>query len=540
MRPGKRPSDFGRDISVTGVLLACTLVSALTSPINPFPRDGWFDSQYRLFGNFPGEDNYSPISVPAVLYKLVHWLALLFKWDLKGELYLASAAQNVLLFLSACLVYVTCKCLSGARLASLVAIAFLLFVASTGLAQAFWSESVVLPMFAAVLYLSVKIYSEADNSSRAFWRRAFLCSLLIGLLVITRMTPIVLIPASCALLYQRLSKARIVGYTILCCLMTVLLLSAMALSNHVRFGRAELTNSVGRHSWEGVAPIADKALANSPEFLELKRINPDMSRPEARFRDWWILQMPNDSRQQFSGEALLGRLAREVIRNDPLNYLRHGMSKFLSSFDQPPLRLDTSSRGNVALLASDPLKTDRLLPPLGVAVFDMPNRTLEAAQEARMLMFALGRNAYHVMIFFLITTCGALIIRSQTQGRGSGASKVAAVLQFLFGVAVLCMIHAPPATGDWARISVTQAICAFILIVQVAIVYRTKGSESFRSDQPRGDGIVYVFLAMMFFGSLWLSWQVETYNPRNVVPYLPFLAVMAGMAISEWVPFKRA
>ena len=32
----------------------------------------------------------------------------------------------------------------------------------------------------------------------------------------------------------------------------------------------------------------------------------------------------------------------------------------------------------------------------------------------------------------------------------------------------------------------------------------------------------YSFLAFMFFGSLWLSWQVETNNTRNVLPYLPF------------------
>jgi hypothetical protein len=326
----------------------------------------------------------------------------------------------------------------------------------------------------------------------------------------------------------------IVGYTILCCLMTALLLSAMLISNHARFGRTELTNSVGRHSWEGIAPIADKALANSPEYLELRMLNPDMSRPEARFRDWWILQMPNDSRQQFSGEALLGRLAREVIRNDPLNYLRHGMSKFLSSFDQPPLRLDISSRGNVALLASDPLKTDRLLPPVGAILFDLPNRTVQAAQQVRMGMFALGRNFYHVIIFFLITTCGALLAQSQMQGRGLGASKIAAGLQLLFGVAVFSLIHAPPAASDRVHISVTQALCALILMVQVAVVYRAADSRCLRNEQPRGDGFVYAFLAMMFFGSLWLSWQVETYNPRNVVPYLPFLAVMAGMALNEW------
>src|SRR4030095_10453315 len=85
------------------VLFLLTITSALTLPITPWPMDGWFHSQYRLMGSFPGEDNYTPIAAPAVFYKIHHLVADLLGLDFVGEFYLASLAQNCLVFLSACL-----------------------------------------------------------------------------------------------------------------------------------------------------------------------------------------------------------------------------------------------------------------------------------------------------------------------------------------------------------------------------------------------------------------------------------------------------
>jgi hypothetical protein len=66
------------------------------------------------------------------------------------------------------------------------------------------------------------------------------------------------------------------------------------------------------------------------------------------------------------------------------------------------------------------------------------------------------------------------------------------------------------------------------VLIQVAVV----GKSSMKSSSDR---ILYTFLALMFFGSLWFSWQVECANTRNIVPYLPFLAVMLAMAFRFWV-----
>ncbi len=529
---------FGQDRVVVLILLVCTAISALAQPISPYPRDGWFESQYRLFGRFAGEDDYTPIAAPAIFYKIIHWLAFSTGMDLRGEMYLACVAQNCLLFLSGCLVYYTCKRVSPQKVACIVAISFLLFVLSTGLAQAFWSENLVLVMFAAVLYLNIKIYYEATATSGSFWRRATLSSFLTGLLVITRMIPVLLIPGFLFLLYDRPIHKRLVGYTALAFLTTGLMLGAMLASNSARFGRAELTNSSGRHLWQGVTPFVDAALADYPEFLELKALN-----PKIQWKNWYEVRLPNDGRQEFDGEEFLGRLAKQAIRSHPFLYLRLGLTKFLTTVGQPPYRLGSDVRGNHHLLATDPLKTDSLLPPLGASVIELPAPTIIAARNAITAVFSLSQIIYPIAVFFVLTTYSALIvggvhlspIRHQRWGRDAGAMKHARSWHVLAGILLLGMIYVTNISHDRLLIWMVRGLCALALLLQAVII---GGGCTARADQHPSthapDGIVYSFLAFMFCGSLWLSWQVETNNTRNVLPYMPFLSVMLAMALPYW------
>ena len=85
-------------ISLLGLM---TLISALFLPVNPWPLDGWFHTQDRLIGVFPGADNYTPIAAPAVFYKINHLLSAVLDLGTTGEFYLASVAQNGLIFVSA-------------------------------------------------------------------------------------------------------------------------------------------------------------------------------------------------------------------------------------------------------------------------------------------------------------------------------------------------------------------------------------------------------------------------------------------------------
>ncbi len=535
----ERFRQFGQDKVVAIILLACTVISALAQPISPFPRDGWFESQYRLFGRFPGEDNYTPIAAPAVFYKIVHWLALSTGMDLRGELYLASVAQNCLLFISGCLVYYTCKQVSSRKVARIVAIAFLLFVLSAGLAQAFWSENVALVMFAAVLYLNTKIYYEAADMSRSFWRLATLSCLFTGLLVITRMTPVLLIPGTLFLLYGRLSHRRLASYIALACLTTTLMLGAMLASNSARFGRAELTNSSGRHLWQGVTPIVETTLAGVPEFLELKALN-----PKIQWMNWYEMRLPNDDRQEFDGEQFLGRLARQSIRSHPFLYLRLGLCKFFTTIGQPPYRLGSDVRGNHHLLATDPLRTDSLLPPLGESMFKLPALAIIGARHAIAAMFSLAQIVYPIAVYFVLTTYSALVVRGarlspvphKRWGRSAGAMKYPRSWHVLAGILLLGMIYVTNISQDRPLIWVVRGLCALVLLLQVVIIgSRGMAGADQQPSRHTRDGITYSFLAFMFFGSLWLSWQVETNNTRNVLPYLPFLSAMLAMALRYWL-----
>ena len=57
-----------------------------------------------------------------------------------------------------------------------------------------------------------------------------------------------------------------------------------------------------------------------------------------------------------------------------------------------------------------------------------------------------------------------------------------------------------------------------------------------RRDKAAGTPAVswFSFLALLFFGSLWFSWQVEIENSRNAIPYLPLWAIMLAIVVAYW------
>jgi hypothetical protein len=80
-----------------------------------------------------------------------------------------------------------------------------------------------------------------------------------------------------------------------------------------------------------------------------------------------------------------------------------------------------------------------------------------------------------------------------------------------------------------------------LLFLQLLIVRRNAREGTIPRPLTAGiDGLVYTSCALMFFVSLWFSWQVEYNNPRNVLPYLPFLAVMLAMSAVFWTRNLRS
>jgi putative flippase GtrA len=431
------------------VLITCGVMLGLK--VNPWPRDGWFETQYFIVGHFPGHDNDTPIAAPAMLYALAHLIAAGLRLDLAGEMYVGVALQNLLILLSACFVYFTLKSMRLTALAGPVAIAFLLLVLSTGLPQSFYSESTVIFMMAAVMLVIAVLPPHADAGGTRFWVLTLTCALLVGLLVLTRMTPIFLIPAIALLFFRRMPVRRVVQVTAAMGVATVLFLAVTVLANHARFGRYELTNSSGRHLWQGVMQLTDDPKLRGLNWWEVPPLPPDGG--------LYTMSDPRD--------PALAAASKEIIRKEPGRYLVQGAKKFFTTIAVAPYHFGTGSyQGH-----SNPLNRTELLPPLASA--------MHAGFYARVVE-AVMRRVY---------------------------------IAFTWGY---------PLT-----------------IVAIAITWLAR---AFRRDKTAGAPLIsyFSFLALMFFGSLWFSWQIEIENSRNAVPYMPEWALMLAIGAAYWWGIVRA
>ena len=438
-------------------LVTLTLISlavTLGLKVNPWPRDWWFETQYFLIGHFPGSDNYSPISAPALLYRLAHAIAIGMGLDLTGELYVGVALQNLVVLLSACFVYFTLKSLRLAAVAGPVAIAFLLCVLSTNLAQAFYSESTVIFLMSGAMLVVAVMPARAEEGGAKFWALTVAGGVLVGLLVLTRMTPIFLIPAIALLFFRRMPMRRVVQFTGVLIAMTALFVGATVLANHARFDRYELTNSSGRHLWQGVTELADdETLGDDSEYQHLRTLA-----PRIQGLNWWEIPPGGFFTTEDPREAMLGRLSKEAIRKAPGRYLLEGAKKFLTTVAVAPYRLGAGGwQGH-----TNPLQRTELLPSVATSMgADMYTRVVEGVMRRVYIAFTWGY-------------------------------------------------------------PVTIVVIALMWIVRVV-----------RRDRSAGAPVIsyFSFLALLFFGTLWFSWQVEMQNSRNAIPYLPLWAIMLAMTV---------
>lgn len=457
---------FGTETKVHRIdwtLVTLSLISlafVLGSKVNPWPRDFWFETQYLLVGHFPGYDNYAPISAPALLFKLGHAVAVLLGLDLTGEIYVDAVLQNLLVLLSACFVYFTLKAMRFNALAGPVAIGLLLSLLSMNLPQAFYSESTVIFLMAAAILVVAVVPPYAEEGAK-FWMLTATGAVLIGLLVLTRMTPIFLIPATALLFFRRMPLRRIAQFTGAATAMSVLLLGGTVLANHARFDRYELTNSSGRHLWQGVMRLADdETLGDSPEYQRFKAQNPHI-----QGLNWWEIPPGGFFTTLDPREHALASLSKEVIRKRPGRYLLEGAKKFVTTIGVAPYYFGTGgSRGH-----TNPLNRNELLPSMAALM---------------------GVGGYERLVHGVMRRVYVLF---------------------------------------------TWAYPATIIAIGLTWVVRLVRREKTRAKTGAGPVMsFYSFLALLFFGTLWFSWQIEIENSRNAVPYMPLWAIMLAMAAAHW------
>ncbi len=473
------------------VLLVITVAAMLSSPVNPWPIDGWFQTQYLLFEQAIGADNYTPIAAPAIYYKVSHWIAIVLGLDLAGEFYVAAIGQYALLLLSVLFVYRFFRLARAPRMGAYISIGLLLFVLSTGLPQAFWSENVCLFLTAATLLLVGRLHLAPISSPVGFWVPTILMALTIGLLVVTRIVPVFLIPVVCALLYGRVAHRQLLACGLTMCVLSAALVVALMAANEWRFGRFEITSSSGRHLWQGVHEMADVALANSPEYQALKALDPGQ-------KDWnfWNVPMPAGESSGLARDAILGRLARQAIAERPGLYLKTGMTKFVGEIGQRPYRLGFLSG------AYNPLNRQELLPsPIEKLVGYQPRPSrwitalLRQIHEVSVWLYAvmvyLAFLTFAAIVFLRV--CASIARRKLVAKREAIAKRLLVAGMFSGGVVALVVVAVPGrSTVDFV---ITSALCLMLLVLFLKVMNdRSSDDRVLREGTRLADARAYVTL----------------------------------------------
>jgi len=352
---GHRPAEHGTRaaLPLLAVLAAFCLLAAVTLPVNPFPSDGWFESQYRIFRIESGGDNYSPVAAPAFLYAAIHTMAAVFEGDLADEFYLISVVQNLLIAATGWLCYLTLRRI-GLSIAGLAAaVATVLILESSLMAQAAWSEPIYVFLLTAAIALTVLLRSRPPRQPWVSHGATVILGLTLGIAIASRFVPIVLVPAVLLFVGRRAAARRRPFLMVLGGTVIMVLLSAMT-ANFVRFGRFELSNSVGRHLWNATTDEADQFFGGIPLYERWKE-----SDPQLQGTKWWDLPGVQ------TGELPLVALDRELrgltlcgMRRRPFLFLEQGLRRsWLQACRPPPIIGRVRSTSN-------PLASETVLPPL--------------------------------------------------------------------------------------------------------------------------------------------------------------------------------
>ena len=83
-----------------------------------------------------------------------------------------------------------------------------------------------------------------------------------------------------------------------------------------------------------------------------------------------------------------------------------------------------------------------------------------------------------------------------------------------------------------------SAFCILILSV-FALILRRRLRQQSAVAQSQAHMPLFCFMALMFLGTLWFSWQIEAADTRNTLPWLPLWAIMLAIAGAYWLDSWR-
>jgi len=543
--PYRRPS--GRWSAVTpldlafamGTLLFCMAVS-LGQPVNPHPEDGWFDSRLRIFVSQMGGDNFTPVAAPAYLYAAVDGLARLAGGSLRDVFYLGAVVHGLMLWATGMLLY-RCNRLHDTGTPGIaVTAATVVALAATLITQSFWSENTTILLMAACLCTLSYLYCRPGSTTGRFLFECVLFGLLLGIFTVTRVLPIILLPAACLTLWPRIGIRRVTGFAVISTSVVLLVLVAAMGANALRFGRFELSNSTGRHLWNAVSPVADVMLADSADYGELRRHIPDIQGRMAWQFDYAAL--PDSVSKGRDREAFLKSLSREAITSHPALFLATGLNKGREYLLKSP------ERWEVAVWApahSDPLGVVGVLPPLVPSLAGLRG-VLDRVDGLAKRFY--GRVVFLVAYVISIASIVTLVARPWRELSGTDPHESRQLAAGAFPVA-LCFAATQVvlvACAAFFRRPLGQVAPYACLMLGYFLGWRGEQTRSIGLQQALAgvrrfsEHVPYaVFLLYTFLVSCCLCWMIETAVTRYSLPYLPALSLGTALAISMIATFLR-
>jgi hypothetical protein len=129
----------------------------------------------------------------------------------------------------------------------------------------------------------------------------------------------------------------------------------------------------------------------------------------------------------------------------------------------------------------------------------------------------------------------AVFQRSKGVNRGALVAGISSVLFVVAGVG--CLVDTAFIHRTVVEKALISTICLALFFYVAKVVSnraRANGNWVDLSTKGLDDTRAFTLWSVLFFGSMWFSWQIEAPNSRNVLPYLPVLAIMFGAAIRSW------
>ena len=395
-------------------------------------------------------------------------------------------------------------------------------------------------LMAACLWALSCCYCRPVWSPNRFLVQGVLFGLLLGIFTVTRVLPIILLPAAWLALWPRAGKQRAAHFAVGSTLLVALVVGSAMGANLLRFGRFELSNSTGRHLWNAISPTADVMLAHSPDYAALREQIPDI-----QGRMTWQFdyeQCPDAVRRGRDKETFLKLLSKEAITSHPWMFLKRGLTKTREYLLRYP------ERWEIALWAPPgdyPIGVAGFLPPLIPAL--APLRGVLDQIDAIASRFY-GRI---VMLTALIVSIGGvmtLAARPWCVVSAEGQLPTRVRIADLSPVTA-CFVATQLTLLAWTaffRRPLGQVAPYACLMLGYYLGWRggpgrhadlrqsLAGVRRFSQHVPYA-----LFLLSTFFVSCGLCWSVETPVTRYTMPYLPALSLAAALAACMVVTFLR-